>query len=122
MAVGGKDKYIKDQRRKAKYIQDSYEEKGVSQKKAEHLTSAMLYKHSGDSDLDGSGVAIPEWEKAIARRDSNRNAVKAKQAQAEPNALEHQPMDALRKKARKKYISGSASMTQFELIHALRSS
>lgn len=32
MAVGGKDKYTKEQRKKAKFIQDSYEEKGVSKK------------------------------------------------------------------------------------------
>jgi hypothetical protein len=81
----------------------------------------MLAKHSGSDELDGSDAATPEWEKAVARSDPTRNAVKTRQAHAEPNALEHQPMDALRKKARKKYISGSASMTQFELIHALRS-
>lgn len=91
-------------------------------KKTAHPGSATLQKHTAGGELDDTGVAIPEWEKAIARRDSIRNAVKAKQAQAEPNALEHQPMDALRKKARKKHIVGSASMTQFELIHALRSS
>jgi hypothetical protein len=121
MAVGGKEKYTKEQRRKSKFIQDSYEEKGVSPTKAEHIAWATVNIHSGGSELDGSGAAIPEWEKAIARRDSTRNAVKAKQAQAEPDALEHQPLDVLRKRARKKHISGSASMTQFELIHALRS-
>jgi hypothetical protein len=121
MAVGGKEKYTKEQRRKAKYIQDSYEEKGVSLKKAAHLTWATLNKPSDGGEPDDAGASTPEWEKAVARRDSTRNAVKAKQAQAEPNALEHQPIDALRKKARKKHISGSASMTQFELIHALRS-
>ncbi len=121
MAVGGKEKYTKEQRRKARYIRDSYEEKGLPSKKAEHIAWATVNKQSGGGEAEGAGSTTPEWEKAAARKDSAKNAVKTKQAMAEPQALEHQPIDALRKKARKKHISGSASMTQFELIHALRS-
>jgi len=121
MAVGGKEKFTKDQRRKAKYLQERFDEKGVSHKKTAHIGWATAHTQAGGGELDGAGTSAPEWEKAAARRDSTKNAVKTKQAQAEPHALEHQPIDVLRKKARRKHINGSSSMTQFELIHALRS-
>ncbi|WP_233080592.1 hypothetical protein [Rheinheimera soli] len=121
MAIGSENKYTKEQRRKAKYIEDSDEEAAVSHKKTEHIARTTKNKQSGADDLTNEGTATSEWQKKTVRKDSAKNTVKNKHALAESTALEQQPIDALRKKARKKHISGSSSMTQLELIHALRS-
>ncbi|MDF3127161.1 hypothetical protein [Rheinheimera sp. 1928-s] len=121
MAIGSENKYTKEQRRKAKYIEDSDEEAAVSHKKTEHIARTGKNKQSGADDLTNEGTATSEWQKKTVRKDSAKNAVKNTHALAEPTALEQQPIDVLRKKARKKHISGSSSMTQLELIHALRS-
>lgn len=122
MAIGSKEKYTAEQKRKAEHIETSYEEKGVSHEKAEQIAWATVNKQSGGGELSGSGTTTPEWEKEAARKDSAQHAVETKQAKLEPNALERQSITVLRAKARKKHISGRSSMNKVELIQALRRS
>lgn len=121
MAIGSKNKYTKEQRRKAKYIKDSGEEDAVSHKKTEHVTRTTKNKQFGADEITNVGDATSEWAQKAVRKDAAKHAVKNKHALTEPTALELQPIEALRKKARKKHISGSSSMTQLELIQALSS-
>lgn len=120
MAIGSKEKYTEKQKRKAKHIEDSYEEKGFSPKKAEEIAWATVNKQSGGGELAGSGTTTSAKEKEAARKDSAKNAAETRQAKAEPNALETQTVAQLRTKARKENISGRSSMNKAELIQALR--
>lgn len=120
MTTGSKEKYTAKQKRKAKHIEESYEEKGFSPEKAEEIAWATVNKQSGGGELKGSGTTMSAQEKKAARKDSAKNAVATKLAKAEPNALETQTVVQLRTKARQKNISGRSSMNKAELIQALR--
>jgi len=120
MTVDTKKKYTKQQKRQAKHIMESYQEKGVSPDKAEEIAWSTVNKQSGGGELAGSGTTTPESEKKAARKDSAKNAAKTKEAQAAPNALERQSIDTLRKKARERKIPGRSMMNKAELIMALR--
>lgn len=80
-----------------------------------------MTKGAGADEFAASGTTAAKREKHAKRKNSAKNADKTQYSQTEPGRLEQEPIDALRKKARKKHISGSSSMTQLELIHALRS-
>jgi hypothetical protein len=121
MAAGSKEKYTKDQRKKATYLEENEEEKAVPYKKTQPVARPTVKKGSGADELAASGTTAAKREKHTKRKNSAKNADKTQHSQAEPGRLEQEPIDALRKKARKKHIIGSSSMTQLELIHALRS-
>ncbi|MDR7119640.1 hypothetical protein [Rheinheimera soli] len=121
MAAGSKEKYTKDQRKKATYLEENEEEKAVPYKKNQPVARPTIKKGSGADELAASGTRAAKREKHTKRKNSAKNADKTQLSQAEPGRLEQEPIDTLRKKARKKHISGSSSMTQLELIHALRS-
>jgi plasmid stabilization system protein ParE len=55
MAKGGKDKYTDKQKRKAEHIEESYEDRGVSQEEAERRAWATVNKESGGGNKSGSG-------------------------------------------------------------------
>lgn len=120
MATGSKAKYTEKQKRKAEHIETSYEEKGISHKKAEQIAWATVNKQSGGGERSGSGTTTPQQEKEAARKDSAHNAVETRQKKYEPNALEKQSMKVLKEKARDKHINGRSSMNKVELIQALR--
>lgn len=120
--VGSKQKYTDAQIHKAELIESSYEEKGVSQEKAEQIAWATVNKHSGGGERSGSGSHTPEWKKSAARSDSAHNAAQTRHASANPHALENKSIAELRARARKKHISGRSSMSRVELIQALRQS
>lgn len=122
MPVGSKQKYTEEQKRKAEHIESSYEEQGISHKKAAQIAWATVNKQSGGGELSGSGTTTPEREKTAARNDSAQHAAETRQEKSEPNALEKHSLAALRAKARKKHISGRSSMNKVELIQALRNS
>jgi plasmid stabilization system protein ParE len=52
MSQGDKSKYTDKQKRKAKHIEDSYKEKGASQKKAERIAWSTVNKQ--DKGAKGS--------------------------------------------------------------------
>lgn len=55
MAQGDKDKYTDKQKRQAEHIEESYEEKGVSEEKAEEIAWSTVNKQDGGGKLSGSG-------------------------------------------------------------------
>lgn len=55
MAKGDKDKYTDKQKRKAEHIEESYEDRGVSEKEAEKRAWATVNKESGGGNKSGSG-------------------------------------------------------------------
>lgn len=55
MAKGDKDKYTDKQKRKAEHIEESYEDRGVSEDEAERRAWATVNKESGGGNKSGSG-------------------------------------------------------------------
>ena len=55
MSKGDKDKYTDKQKRKAEHIEESYEDRGVSQEEAERHAWATVNKESGGGNESGSG-------------------------------------------------------------------
>jgi plasmid stabilization system protein ParE len=57
MPRGDKDKYTDKQKRQAEHIEESYEEKGVSEEEAEKRAWATVNKQDGGGKKSGSGRA-----------------------------------------------------------------
>ncbi|MBA8833345.1 plasmid stabilization system protein ParE [Rhizobium leguminosarum] len=55
MPKGDKSDYTDKQKRKAEHIEESYEERGVSEKEAERRAWATVNKESGGGNKSGSG-------------------------------------------------------------------
>ncbi|WP_414474294.1 hypothetical protein [Microvirga sp. M2] len=55
MSRGDKSAYTDKQKRKAEHIEDSYENRGVSEKEAERRAWATVNKQDGGGKKDGSG-------------------------------------------------------------------
>ena len=60
MPRGDKDKYTEKQKRQAQHIEESYEERGVSEKEAEKRAWATVNKESGGGNKSGSGRGKPD--------------------------------------------------------------
>lgn len=120
MAIGSKEKYTEKQKRKAEHIEEGYESKGVSPKKAAEIAWATVNKQSGGGERGGSGADVSEKKKATARKDSARRAVATKHAKTSPDSLESHTKTYLLSQARKKKISGRSTMNKPDLILALR--
>lgn len=85
MPRGSKEKYTDKQKRKAEHIEESYEEKGVSEDEAERRAWATVNKQSGGGEKPGgSGRKKSEKSKTAARKSSARNAAKTKKAKSRP--------------------------------------
>jgi len=78
MPRGDKSKYTPVQKRKARRIEKSYEERGLDTREAEARAWATVNKQSGGGERSGSGRRTPAKRKARARRDSARRAVATK--------------------------------------------
>ena len=55
MPQGDKSAYTDKQKRKAEHIEESYEDRGVSEKEAERRAWATVNKESGGGNKSGSG-------------------------------------------------------------------
>jgi plasmid stabilization system protein ParE len=55
MPRGDKDKYTDKQKRQAEHIEESYQEKGVSEEKAEEIAWSTVNKQDGGGKKSGSG-------------------------------------------------------------------
>jgi len=84
MPRGDKSSYTTAQKRKARRIEDSYEERGLDTREAEARAWATVNKQSGGGERSGSGRRTPAARKARARQDSARRAVATKQGHS-PN-------------------------------------
>lgn len=122
MARGSKAKYTEKQKRKAEHIEEGYEEKGVSKKKAEQIAWATVNKQSGGGERSGSGTKKRVSDKARARSDSAQRASRTKQEKSKKDALEKQTKQALLEMARERNIPGRSRMNKPDLLAALRRS
>lgn len=123
MPRGSKDKYTDKQKRKAEHIEESYEQKGVPEGKAEARAWATVNKQSGGGERSGgSGKKKPAEAKQSDRKESARRAVKSREGQPRTSKAspEAQTVDSLMKEARAKNIPGRSKMRKQELVEALR--
>ena len=93
MPRGDKSKYTDKQERKADYIAESYEDRGVSEKEAERRAWATVNKESGGGNKSGSGRGVKDTNvsakkggkiggHASARRPAAKRSASAKKAAA----------------------------------------
>ncbi|MBI6620822.1 Rho termination factor N-terminal domain-containing protein [Pseudomonas corrugata] len=123
MPRGSKDKYTDKQKRKAEHIEESYEQKGVSEGKAEARAWATVNKQSGGGERSGgSGKKKPAEAKQSDRKESARRAAKSREGHPRTSKASHeaQTVDSLMKEARAKNIPGRSKMRKQELVEALR--
>ncbi|KGJ07979.1 hypothetical protein [Paracoccus sphaerophysae] len=67
MPRGDRDAYTDKQKRKARHIAEGYEERGMSEDRAEEIAWATVNKEDGGGKKSGSGRGKPD-SKALARR------------------------------------------------------
>lgn len=67
MPVGDKSKYTDKQKRKARHIEEGYEERGLSEKEAERRAWATVNKESGGGNKSGSGRNKPDTHESSRR-------------------------------------------------------
>ncbi|MEH6386973.1 MULTISPECIES: Rho termination factor N-terminal domain-containing protein [Pseudomonas] len=122
MPRGSKDKYTDKQQRKAEHIEESYEEKGVSEGEAEARAWATVNKQSGGGERSGgSGKKKSSQQKHQDASQSARRAVATKRGEPrEDRSLESETKQELMQKARAKNIHGRSSMRKQELVQALK--
>ncbi|WP_325919423.1 Rho termination factor N-terminal domain-containing protein [Pseudomonas frederiksbergensis] len=123
MPRGSKDKYTDKQKRKAEHIEESYEQKGVSEGEAEARAWATVNKQSGGGERSGgSGKKKPAEAKQSDRKGSARRAAKSREGHPRTSKASHeaQTVDSLMKEARAKNIPGRSKMRKQELVEALR--
>ncbi|KJH85105.1 termination factor Rho [Pseudomonas fluorescens] len=123
MPRGSKDKYTDKQKRKAEHIEESYEQKGVSEGEAEARAWATVNKQSGGGERSGgSGKKKPAEAKQSDRKESARRAAKSREGHPRTSKASHeaQTVDSLMKEARAKNIPGRSKMRKQELVEALR--
>ena len=123
MPRGSKDKYTDKQKRKAEHIEESYEQKGVSEGEAEARAWATVNKQSGGGERSGgSGKKKPAEAKQSDRKESARRAAKSREGHPRTSNASHeaQTVDSLMKEARAKSIPGRSKMRKQELVEALR--
>jgi hypothetical protein len=97
MPRGDKSSYTSKQKRKARHIEEGYEDRGVSTKEAERRAWATVNKESGGGKKSGSGrgkkeshvsarrggrIGGPRGGKAAARRPAAARSRSAKKAAA----------------------------------------
>ncbi|MBC6905422.1 termination factor Rho [Saccharophagus sp. K07] len=121
MAQGSKAKYTEKQKHKAEHIEESYEKKGVSAKKAEQIAWATVNKQSGGGERSGSGTKKSAKAKANDRHDSAQKAAETRKKAKKQGSLEKQTRESLLEIARAHHIPGRSHMKKQDLIAALRS-
>lgn len=123
MPRGSKEKYTEEQKKKARHIEKGYEEKGMSEKKAEGIAWATINKQSGGGEKKGgSGQQKSSEEKKKSRQTSAKRAAASKKGVSRADSLELETKASLLKKARAQDISGRSTMNKGELIAALKKS
>ena len=95
MPRGDKDAYTDKQKRKAEYIEEGYEERGVPEKEAERRAWATVNKDSGGGNKSGSGRGKPDTNEA-AKKGGEASAARPK---AERSASAKKAAETRKRKA-----------------------
>jgi plasmid stabilization system protein ParE len=84
MPRGDKSKYTPAQKRKARHIEESYEQRGLDEPEAAARAWATVNKQTGGGERSGSGRHTASKLKTRARKDSAHRAVATKRGHS-PN-------------------------------------
>jgi hypothetical protein len=82
MPRGDKSAYTDKQKRKAGYIEESYKQRGMSDKDAEAAAWAIVNKIHGGGELSGSGRGKPENKEVYKKGGRKGGAAAAKRPKA----------------------------------------
>jgi hypothetical protein len=82
MPRGDKSKYTDKQKRKARHIEEGYEERGLPEGEAERRAWATVNKETGGGNKSGSGRGVPDT--TVSSRKGGR--IGGKKAAARPAA------------------------------------
>ena len=86
MPRGDKSAYTDKQKRKAEHIEESYEDRGVSEKEAESRAWATVNKESGGGEKSGSGRGKTESHASSHKGGKKGGAASASRTAAERSA------------------------------------
>lgn len=96
MPQGDKSSYTDKQKRKARHIEDGYEDRGVSHKEAERRAWATVNAESGGGNKSGSGRGKPETH-ASSRKGGRKGG--SSQTAASRSAAARKGWETRRRKA-----------------------
>lgn len=81
MPRGSKEKYTDKQKRMAKHIEESYEDKGTSESEAKRRAWATVNKETGGGEKKGGGgTKKSASSKAASRKSVGRSAARSRKA------------------------------------------
>lgn len=86
MPRGDKSSYTDKQKRKAKHIEEGYEERGVPEKEAERRAWATVNKEDGGGNKSGSGRGKPDTNVSAKKGGRKGGAAAASRPAAERSA------------------------------------
>jgi plasmid stabilization system protein ParE len=74
MPRGSKAKYSRKQKRQAEHIEESYEKRGLSKRRAEQRAWQTVNKQSGGGETSGGGRRASSSAKRAAKKESGQRA------------------------------------------------
>lgn len=99
MPQGDKSSYTDKQKRKAKHIEDGYEDRGVSHEEAERRAWATVNKESGGGNKSGSGRGKPDTNTASRKGGKRGGTASAGRPAADRSAAAKKGWETRRRKA-----------------------
>ena len=95
MPQGSKAKYTDKQKRMAKHIEDSYEDKGTSETEAKRRAWATVNKETGGGEKEGGGGTKKSVSsKAAARKSVGKSAARTRKAHSKNGKKSSKPASA----------------------------
>ncbi|MFD1107378.1 plasmid stabilization protein [Sphingobium olei] len=99
MPQGDKSSYTDKQKRKARHIEEGYEERGVSEDEAERRAWATVNKESGGGNKSGSGRGKLDTHVSSRKGGRKGGAASARRSAADRSAAAKKGWETRRKKA-----------------------
>ena len=99
MPRGDKSSYTDKQKRKARHIEQGYEERGVPEEEAERRAWATVNKESGGGNKSGSGRGKPDTHVPSRKGGRKGGAASAGRSAADRSAAAKKGWETRRKKA-----------------------
>ena len=99
MPQGDKSSYTDKQKRKARRIEEGYEERGVSTPEAERRAWATVNKESGGGNKSGSGRGKADTHVSSRKGGRKGGAVSARRSAADRSAAAKKGWETRRKRA-----------------------
>ncbi|HUD92729.1 plasmid stabilization protein [Sphingobium sp.] len=100
MPQGDKSSYTDKQKRKARHIEQGYEDHGVSHEEAEKRAWATVNKESGGGNLSGSGRGEPDTHVSSRKGGKIGGAASAQRSAADRSAAAKKGWETRRRRAK----------------------